>query len=322
MKSYSIFFVCIILGSSLLAFAFSAEEKKLITLTPGESCISQSCHAVMGKKKYVHMAGVDGKQCHRCHETVKEDEHVFKKMTLITKPLCEKCHSEEFPVSGELKKELKKSPPVVISKDKDRKLHAPFAEGKCTECHDAHESDFYRHLKFQYPEGLYASFSVETYTLCIKCHKGFDQALTEPRTLSLTLFRNGNRNLHYLHVNKTKGRTCAVCHHPHGLDNFALIRDNVPFGNRMLPLTYEKKDDGGKCATTCHRTAEYDRYNPVFNMIKTSPLPGTDATTEELKHSREEDLKRQAEKAQKPAGATGSAEEPLDHGDKTTNEKQ
>lgn len=251
------------------------------------SCITSSCHADMGQKKYVHAVGVDGKNCNRCHEIVKEGEHSFKKLPSETYPLCAKCHSEEFTTPPD----LKGSPPKVKLKDKEIKFHAPFAEGKCTECHDAHESNFHKHLKAEYPREFYASYSAEIYSLCYKCHKEMKEALAEPRTLNATGFRNGNLNLHFRHVNKTKGRNCKTCHHHHGSKNPKLIKESFLFGKRKLAIKYEKTKTGGSCTTACHVPVKYDRYKPVETSMKTTPRLGRDATPEELRLSRERDMK-------------------------------
>ena len=269
------------------------EFLKLVVLEPGASCITESCHASMEQKKYIHAVGVDGMKCSRCHELLTEDRHAFKKIPPETMFLCAQCHSADaLPPE-----DLIKSPPKVLSENEAKLLHKPFAEGKCTACHDAHSSNHYKHLKLSLPEGLYAPYQDNTYSLCASCHKDLDKKLTEPRTLDLTMFRNGNVNLHYRHVNKKKGRTCKTCHHSHGLDKSGLMRDTFQFGNRMLTVNYEKTETGGKCSTTCHRESLYDRYKAQFNFIKTEPLPVEDATEDELEQSRKDDLKRLREKA-------------------------
>lgn len=273
----------------ILAAWLSAEEK-ILSIDTEASCITSSCHADLGKKKYVHRAGVDGKHCIKCHEAIKRGEHAFKKISPGTYPLCAQCHSEEFKTPSD----IKGTPPKVIFEDKDMKLHKPFSEGRCTECHDAHESDFNKHLKAEYPEGLYAPFSAGIYDLCLKCHKEL-KALTEARTLTDTNFRNGNLNLHFRHVNKTKGRTCRTCHHHHGSKNPMLINETFIFGGRMLTIKYEKTDTGGVCGPACHTTVKYDRYAPVFNTLKTTPRPGADASEEDLRLSKEQDMKKKEE---------------------------
>jgi len=272
-----------------MTFFYAYAEKEAFPINAEATCITSSCHAEMGKKKFVHATGVNVKLCSKCHAIINEGEHRFKEIPPDVRPLCAQCHSEELSTPPD----VKGAPPKVIIEDKGIILHAPFAEGKCTECHDAHESDYYKHLKLQYPENFYASFSAEKYSLCYKCHKGMNEALTEPRTLTSTRFRNGNLNLHFRHVNREKGRTCRACHLHHGSEGPALMRETFPFGSRMLTIKYEKTDTGGSCGPTCHTLAKYDRYAPVFNPIKTTPQPGEDATEEELESSRERDMQKE-----------------------------
>jgi len=71
-----------------------------------------------------------------------------------------------------------------------------------------------------------------------------------------TGFRNGERNLHWVHVNKkTKGRTCRTCHEVHASKRPRLVAESVPFGKRgwRLPLNFEKTETGGSCQPGCHR---------------------------------------------------------------------
>jgi predicted CXXCH cytochrome family protein len=288
----------------------TAISEKRIQIKEGASCIAADCHSTIGSKKYVHAVGVNGLFCTRCHEFEKTGEHRFKKMPEITKPVCARCHSEEFGTP----EDVRGMPSKVIKEGKELKQHKPFAEGRCTACHDAHQSDYFRHLKYGYPSGIYATFSPETYGLCLHCHKNFAMVLTEPRTLELTNFRNGNLNLHFRHVNKSKGRVCTICHNPHESANDRLIKDNFMFGNRLLTINFELTETGGKCAPTCHRKARYDRYRPVFNMIKTSPRPGKDATLQELNESMQRDMKKKKESAEKKQNPSNTQEE---HDDKS-----
>lgn len=260
------------------------------------SCITSSCHADMGKKKYSHEVGVNKKYCNKCHEIEKEGEHSFKILPLETRLLCVQCHSEEIAAPPE----LEKSPPKVIVKDGGY-FHAPFAEGKCTECHNAHESPFQKHLKAEYPGEFYVSYSAGAYSLClnVNCHKGLEKALTEPRTLIYTKFRNGNLNLHFRHVNKEKGRTCRACHHHHNSKYPKLIRETFPFRKKILTIEYKKTETGGGCATTCHIPVKYDRYRPEKILMMTTPRLGKDATPEELKLSRKMDIKELKAKLKK-----------------------
>lgn len=280
----------IILPGIIIAISICNDSnagENIFPIDTAASCITSSCHADMGKKKHVHAVGVNSKYCNKCHEIETEGKHSFKRLPLETRLLCAQCHSEEI----EAPAELEKKPPKVIHKDGGY-FHAPFAEGKCTECHDAHESDFKKHLKAEFPGEFYAPYSAKAYSLClnINCHKGLEKALTEPRTLTDTKFRNGNLNLHFRHVNRGKGRTCGACHHYHNSKYPKLIRENFPFRRRILTIEYEKTETGGSCATTCHMRVKYDRYEPVEILMKTTPRLGKDATPDELKLSRKRDI--------------------------------
>ncbi len=266
----------------------SAENSNIFPIKANSSCISSSCHAEMGKKKYIHAVGITPKNCNKCHTLNKEDEHSFTPIPTEARTLCVQCHSDDKSKPSD----VTGKPPKVISEETELILHAPFKEGRCTICHDPHESDYYRHLKVHYPADPYAEFTPNTYQLCsnLDCHKGFEKTFNEPRTLDDTMFRNGNLNLHYKHVNKRKGRTCRTCHQHHGSENPKLITNTFSFGKRTLSIEYLKTDTGGSCKTTCHRMGTYDRYDPVINPIKSSPTPGKEATSEELQLIKEKDI--------------------------------
>ena len=53
-----------------------------------ESCITTSCHATMGKEKFVHGPVAAG-ECTSCH--VQKGKHKFKPITKVGQ-LCEQCH--------------------------------------------------------------------------------------------------------------------------------------------------------------------------------------------------------------------------------------
>ncbi|UCH80031.1 MAG: cytochrome c3 family protein [Nitrospiraceae bacterium] len=294
-SSANYMFIFTLLSSVLLLMSYAHGEEKLLYIDTDASCISLKCHDSMGKKEFVHEIGIDGAQCKRCHELMTSGEHRFRDLPLKTERLCEKCHSRDVTSPSE----LKKLPPKVLPLDKEAFSHKPFSDGLCTACHDAHESDYYRHLKFEYPETPYAQYSDSTYGLCFlaDCHKGLEKVFNEPRTLSITAFRNGNLNLHFRHVNKEKGRTCIVCHDNHYSKSPKIINETFQFGKKELTITYEKTESGGSCNSTCHRIAKYDRYEPAFNYIRTTPRLGVDATKAELELSRERDREMAKKKA-------------------------
>ncbi|MEW6006499.1 MAG: cytochrome C, partial [Stygiobacter sp.] len=116
----------------------------------------------------------------------------------------------------------------------------------------------FRLLKWIYPKEFYSSFSVEQYELCFKCHQ--PTLVLDPKTTTLTRFRNREQNLHFLHINKkVKGRTCRTCHETHASQRNRHIRESVPYGKWDLPIHFEKTNEGGKCSPGCHAPKEYKR---------------------------------------------------------------
>ena len=143
--------------------------------------------------------------------------------------------------------------------------HQPVAEGVCWSCHNPHGSDYFRLLKASYPEPFYAGFSEDNYRLCFMCHDS--RAFLYERTSELTRFRNGDRNLHFLHVNKSsKGRVCKVCHGVHGADQKKLVRSKVPgFGRWDIPIHMQKGENGTTCTVGCHKPKTYNPLRPFPN---------------------------------------------------------
>ncbi|MEK7995180.1 MAG: cytochrome c3 family protein, partial [Planctomycetota bacterium] len=121
--------------------------------------------------------------------------------------LCLGCHDEplETPTGTiiDMKTWLENNP----------ERHGPIREGNCTLCHQPHGSQHFRILAYEFPRKFYSPFSVEVYDLCFQCHE--DTLVLDKQTTALTDFRNGNENLHYVHVNQERGRTCRACHEVH-----------------------------------------------------------------------------------------------------------
>ena len=93
---------------------------------------------------------------------------------------------------------------------------------------------------------------------CPECHE--PERFKEERTRKLTGFRDGDRNLHFLHVNRAKkGRTCRTCHDVHASKQPFHITESVPFGTWELPVNFFATPTGGSCAPGCHKPKEYSR---------------------------------------------------------------
>ena len=140
-------------------------------------------------------------------------------------------------------------------------------------CHDPHGSKEPQLLERSFPKTFYTSFAVEKYDLCFTCH---EKALVlNEKTTSLTGFRDGDANLHFIHVNRDqKGRSCKGCHNVHGSDLPNHLASEVPFEGSTwaMPMQFEKNADGGKCTPGCHKERAYNRSKPTTRP--TPPSPG------------------------------------------------
>jgi predicted CXXCH cytochrome family protein len=146
----------------------------------------------------------------------------------------------------------------------NKEVHGPIKQKDCSGCHNAHGSDNYRILRKNVSPVFYAAFDPKNYDLCFSCHE--KTLVLDARTTTLTGFRNGDQNLHFVHVNKAvKGRTCRACHDAHATNNPRHIRDAVPFGSWELPVGFQITSEGGSCLPGCHGRFSYDRKSAVKN---------------------------------------------------------
>jgi predicted CXXCH cytochrome family protein len=216
-----------------------------------------SCHAkdlTADGGKVPHNPLREGGSCLDCHagHTSPED----KLLREGHGARCLECHDRELPrAAGGLVKEMKAH--LAAAKFP----HQPAASGECQVCHRAHPSPHPDLLRHTYPTTLYAALGDSTYDLCFDCHD--DRLATAERTTA-TAFRQGDRNLHHVHVSGQKGRTCGLCHDPHATDLPAMLRSSVRFGPRgwELPIGFERTETGGSCASGCHQKLRYDNREP------------------------------------------------------------
>lgn len=241
------------------------------------------CHDPHGANNSKMLLGDGGsKMCYACHEDIMKiaTKSKVKHDMIDEKTGCLGCHT---PHASTVKNLLKKDPASLclschdkeITKDKENKIpsfaeqikdkkfpHGPVADKDCSGCHQPHGSDHFRLLTKDYPAIFYSPFKPENYELCFTCHSK-DLVMTED-TSDLTDFRNGSKNMHYLHVNKDRrGRTCRACHQTHASNKPKHIRKSVPYGMWDLPVQFEKTETGGTCSPGCHAPKDYDRLNPV-----------------------------------------------------------
>ena len=201
------------------------------------------CHTQLAEAvsvEHPHPPVADG-QCGICH-----DPHASPYPRLFPVPATELC----YPCHEELQEYLREQ----------KHLHGPVAQGDCSACHNPHGSEFHVMLNKYFPEEFYKPYVEENYELCFECHNR--QMAFEPNTTTLTGFRDGKVNMHYLHVNKDlKGRTCRACHQVHASSQEHHIRTSVPFGDIdwELPVIFTSDEDGGSCQVGCHAPKGYSR---------------------------------------------------------------
>jgi hypothetical protein len=125
-------------------------------------------------------------------------------------------------------------------------------------------------MKLPFPKDFYAAYSPGAYALCFSCHNS--QMVDQERSMA-TGFRNGDRNLHYVHVHQDKGRSCRACHQEHASQNPFHIRDWVPFGNWKLVIEYKSAPGGGTCLAGCHAPRGYNRDQPLDYTVPLKVAP-------------------------------------------------
>jgi predicted CXXCH cytochrome family protein len=221
----------------------ASNEPKLLTAAGQHVCLP--CHPQIADKindsRVAHPALMTEQACIACHSP-----HSSNYEDLLLKPVkdtCVTCHDSVIPNNATV-------------------LHGPNNDGKCTRCHDPHGSQYDTLLVNQFPSGNYVPYTETAYPLCFGCHQR--DMVDYAETSYATNFRDGERNLHYVHVHKSeRGRSCKLCHSFHGSPNPELIADTVPFGNWNLPLRFVKTDTGGGCSPGCHKPQHYDRKSPA-----------------------------------------------------------
>jgi predicted CXXCH cytochrome family protein len=263
---------------------------KFIHKPVGEDC--QKCHEVHASNYTMQLKESPLALCTGCHKDVKQlaEAAPHKHSAITTGDACLQCHTAH---GSQLAKLMKDQPVKACMTCHDKKIevasaadngngidhvvpamtalvnpkldrHGPIRDGTCSGCHTVHGGTEPKLLAKAYPQSFYTPFAVEKYDLCFSCHD--KQLVLTKDTKGLTNFRNGEDNLHFLHVNRdTKGRTCRACHETHASEHSFHIRESVPFGKWELPVGFKPTKSGGSCAPGCHKEKAYDRDHPVEN---------------------------------------------------------
>ena len=215
------------------------------------------CHKNMADKvtgvKVPHKPLQQEGSCGNCHAAHYSDARGLLPTDEMS--MCLGCHGRDglgSPPLRNIKKELAKK----------KYLHGPIGKGECSGCHNPHGSNFFRMLRGNYPSDYYAPYKPGMYDACMICHD--KTMLAVPETTSATKFRNGGRNLHFLHISNRKGRSCRACHEPHAADGPKLTAaEGTRFGAWKIPFRLTITTTGGRCSSGCHKSLDYDRVKPV-----------------------------------------------------------
>jgi predicted CXXCH cytochrome family protein len=231
--------------------------------------------------------------CLSCHDKFKHDmaSHSVVHGAMVEDQSCLTCHAAHFSRLSKLQKEPQPAQCLgchdrtVTAADgrtitnmaallkENQEHHGPIRLGACTACHQPHSTDEPRLLSAAYPPEFYAPFSAEWYQLCFGCHS--PELALVPDASAPTGFKDGERNLHWLHVNQEKGRTCRACHEVHASSQPFHIAKSVPFGDTgwAITLNYRKSATGGTCESGCHAEKSYDHGNRprTLSVVALSP---------------------------------------------------
>jgi len=224
-----------------------------------------SCHNPHGSAHPKLLAEEGQQVCFLCHSDIGDAVSNAPVAHPAVAAGCESCHSPHASDNPRLlineEKEICLGCHGTILAKSMTVLHGPIGNGKCTPCHSPHGSENEKLLMKPFPTEAYIPYTDTEFALCFTCHKR--ELLQYRETSFATNFRDGERNLHYLHVNnKEKGRSCRLCHVIHGGPGPKLIADSVPFGKWNLPLKFVKTETGGGCSPGCHKPQYYDRKSP------------------------------------------------------------
>lgn len=247
-------------------------KKKVVHPVIKENC--QECHDPHASPQKALLRKAQNKLCMECHQpihpkTIQSISNAKFPHQPVQKGECSACHGAHFTDFEKLLKAPLKEICFTCHQDLGEKtktskyFHGPVVQNDCAACHETHGSLYPRILKNYFPIEFYIPYKTENYAICFDCHNK-DIAL-HAKTKELTGFRNGDRNLHFVHVNKEKkGRSCKACHEVHAGNQPKHIRQEVPYGKTWsYPIKFTRTSTGGTCVVGCHKVFSYDRVTPV-----------------------------------------------------------
>jgi predicted CXXCH cytochrome family protein len=191
----------------------------------------------------------DSLSCINCHNPHSSDQP--KLLIDGTNNLCLKCHNKTILTDSATVTNINQVLSRAIS------IHPPVESGGCVICHNPHFSEKKFLLIGNFPSDQYVQATSDNFEICFMCHE--TDLLEAPSTEFGTNFRNGKKNLHFVHINGDRGRNCTMCHDIHGAASDRLIRDKLKFGSWEMKIEFMLTDNGGSCLTACHSKKSYVR---------------------------------------------------------------
>ena len=231
----------------------SAKEKKMLVEKIPDLCFT--CHddiqTAIQENRFVHIPVDSGSFCLNCH--LPHASNISALLKKDGRDLCFSCHgnaTSRMTGKGRGKSIREKILNSTV-------VHEPVSSDGCSACHNPHTSNNNFLLSAPFPKGNYTLGKVDSFGLCFECHDS--DLLEEPAATTATNFRDGEKNLHNLHISDDKARSCINCHDVHGANTEHLIADDVFFGKWKMPLKYKISENGGSCLPGCHTEKSYKR---------------------------------------------------------------
>lgn len=245
----------------------ASDQVKALRAAPAALC--SECHKEVADSfktaKHPHTPTTEGKACLNCH--VAHGSANAKQLAGDPVKTCLECHKQAIKVNQD-----RTIASMAGLADPDVHKHGPIKNGDCGSCHAVHGGDQEQLLLAAYSREFYQPFALEAYALCFKCHD--KNIIAAAKVSTETGFRDGDRNLHYVHVVKeTQGRACRACHEMHVSKFEAQIAASVTFGQWKLPINFAPSANGGSCGPGCHKPQSYDRRMPADRPPDTKPAP-------------------------------------------------
>lgn len=236
------------------------------------------CHDAHGSDQPLSLVAAAPGLCLDCHEDMEKKiaaADVTHATPVLTERACLTCHT---PHGGDLAALMRQQPADLCMSCHEQDLpdlaearhrHGPIAEGQCSGCHDAHGSAYRTLLTAPYEPAAHVDRTGEQ-TFCFQCH---DRAIADAASAT-TGFRNGQTNLHAMHVSDVgEPRNCSTCHAIHRSAEPKLIRAAMRLKQWQAPIGFRATDTGGYCAPGCHAGLSYDRQNPVQFAVQYVTAP-------------------------------------------------